>query len=483
MDSCTYLKTRRAFCLLLCLFITLPTAWFKSTSISDNELMEAYFSSQNSELTGTPHSLKICNIKPRDGHVLMDISYLIHAIGKNERSFLIPFHDGKCLPQHFSGQIDFMMMDTATGEALSLYDSLNVELVRSANSYSLEEIKNSESLSKLYIAEMPKDASTSSEKNSIPDNDQYYYWVGVSLKDFNILKATNGTPLWHPSAKIIDVSEFKKISSSTHVLDLSLGRDTHRFLDSTVHIHSLPGDFSKYRKRESHIADELELKELTKESPLILVSDNELDYLPYNIANALYTKGYTNLYIFRQGIDILKNIKAETPLIPGLAIIDSIEAKHLEKKGRVSFIDLRRHRAYSEYSLESSIHLEIRKSYRTKDLKEYIDLMNGPVIIYGKNEYDWPTYNQISKLVEEYPETKRNIYWLRKGLHDVQHFNRVHHLTNFKPYPLKFSNIEAQGPSLPPNPHFKYMLREEISRKPASPQPSGFPYKEHPEKD
>lgn len=174
---------------------------------------------------------------------------------------------------------------------------------------------------------------------------------------------------------------------------------------------------------------------LDKSAPLIIYSNGPGDFASYNAISLLATEGYQNIKWFRGGIDEWRNLPSETPLtVESVRTVELEEASQLILKGAQP-IDVRGDMNYRVRHITGALsrpffqnvdgdglptlrklnltHAEIIAANEAF-VKDNLEIdKNRPVVVYGRDEYDWRAPKAALALVAM---GFKNVYWMRDGM-------------------------------------------------------------------
>lgn len=432
-----------------------------------------------------PKRPTLCSFIP-SRNVALNSAYLAKIMNRQARALVMPEHDAKCLPVEHTGPVEFLNFEPPQFIPYAHAHSLNLRLSKSDLTYSLDYFsKDLSSLNTLGFSssdELRKELVQIYGEESLAEK---HVWIGVAAGSINWSKKHSEVPALHPFATVISTATLKKL----------LTEEKPQFIDvreSLVPLQTFEGAItfnrfsSNFRSRVQPPETLPQLKnllvQLDRTKPTVIFDKNETRFAAYNLATVLGKEGFENIYLLRTGLDDWLGQPVEAPpYLEGIPLITGAEIIELKKKKTPLLLDVRNKGSYRIHHLKDSKTSPVSNFINVVTARSIIQVLpeQRPIIIYGKNEYDWRPYKVIKKLLEIQPELKKDILWYRQGMSDA-HFNaslrynlpenerldivipvpkdmeRVQHLEgNFEipDDPIEDVRSESQSPSPTASPH------------------------------
>lgn len=361
--------------------------------------------------------------------------YLARIMTGSARALLIPKHDASCLPREYNGQVDFFTMEAPEFIPYAFVHSLDMQLSKSTQTYLIDDLmKDPASLKTLGLKD-PTDLRKEIEKVYGHEAlSEKFVWLGLATKRIHWSKEFSEVPPLHPYATVINSSELKKLlaESAPQFIDVRESQVPIKTFQGAFSFNKLSSDFRRQTQPPEHLPELSSLlQQLDRTTSIVLFDKNETRFAAYNLATVLGKEGFKNLYILRKGLDDWLGRPVEAPFLEDIRIISGAELIELRKTKTPLLLDVRNKGSYRIHHIKDSKTSPVSNYINVVTARSIIEVLadQRPIVIYGKNEYDWRPYKVIKKLIEGQPELKKEILWYRQGMSDA-HFNAAirHHL-------------------------------------------------------
>ncbi|QDK36506.1 rhodanese-like domain-containing protein [Bdellovibrio sp. NC01] len=366
----------------------------------------------------------LCDYKAPDRHFYLNDIYLERIISGFSKAVLIPVADTSCLPNSFSGMVDFIRFQSPEFVPFGYNHSLELALTKSADTYVMQDFANDktslEHLGYSKFDQLQADLKKAYGPEALKGN---FLWVSVQPLKITWSRRNYEVPSFHPLAATISKQEVASLlKEKPQVVDVRETIDGDKKLPGAIVYNKFKPDLRMHIAAIGDLRPYAALfKQLDKDKPVIVYDKNEIHFGAYNIATILGSQNFKKIYIFRGGYDEWAGVPILAPNDLNVKIVSGAEIVEMRKKNQLLIIDVRNLGSYKFRHILEAKHATVGMFLNNRAIFSMIEVMPDSIpIIMGENEYDWRPYNIIKNMLKTKPELAKKIYWYRGGMSDAR---------------------------------------------------------------